>query len=85
MDEWFEEEPRPVHPEMFPTWPAKSELSKTARKSSPKPPSGGKQYKQMVKFFLISVYLQQSLQLYAFPGRIGQRSFGWFTREASPR
>lgn len=35
---------------MFPTWPAKSELGhRKAAQSSPKPPSGGKQYaRQMV-------------------------------------
>lgn len=45
--DWFNEEPRPVRPEMFPTWPAKSELGRRPVKkveSSPKPPSGGKQF-----------------------------------------
>ncbi len=33
----------PIPPSMFPTWPAKSERPKTAKKreKSPKPPSGG--------------------------------------------
>jgi len=41
---YFEEAPRPVHPSMFPTWPAKSELGhKTKRNASPKAPEGGGQ------------------------------------------
>ncbi|VDP00029.1 unnamed protein product [Soboliphyme baturini] len=32
-DDWFNEEPRPVRPELFPTWPAKSEQCKQARKN----------------------------------------------------
>lgn len=48
--EFFKESPKPVDPSMFPTWPARSEGGSTASgerrkaKSSPKPPSGGKQY-----------------------------------------
>lgn len=38
--EYFNETPLPTHPNMFPTWPAKSELCRT--KKSPKAPSGGK-------------------------------------------
>lgn len=38
----------PIDPKMFPTWPAKSELGvRTANNASPKPPSGGKEYKQL--------------------------------------
>lgn len=45
---YFKELPLPIDPAMLPTWPAKSELG--ARKvlvSSPKPPSGGGQYKKL--------------------------------------
>ena len=54
------ESPKPIDPSMFPTWPAKSEIasSKAALKaaaaaagpaadSSPKPPSGGQQFKAL--------------------------------------
>ena len=35
--------PRPVPPEMFPTWPTKSEIAKnkSKREKSPTPPEGG--------------------------------------------
>lgn len=33
---------------MFPTWPAKSEQGIKKANNSPKPPSGGKEYKQLV-------------------------------------
>jgi len=44
-DDYFKESPLPIDPSMFPTWPAKSEMSakgSNARKAggSPKPPSG---------------------------------------------
>jgi len=40
---FFDESPKPVSPNMFPTWPAKSEGGQPVRKvKSPKPPSGGK-------------------------------------------
>ncbi|KAF8764415.1 Cyclin-dependent kinase 11B like protein [Argiope bruennichi] len=42
--EFFNEKPKPVSPNMFPTWPAKSEQGHRKAQSSPKPPSGGKQY-----------------------------------------
>ncbi|KAH8294108.1 hypothetical protein KR054_008403 [Drosophila jambulina] len=46
--EYFQELPLPIHPSMFPTWPAKSELgARKAQASSPKPPSGGSQFKQL--------------------------------------
>lgn len=44
---FFSEKPKPVSPNMFPTWPAKSELGHKSIKAaqiSPKAPSGGKQY-----------------------------------------
>ncbi|XP_043209788.1 cyclin-dependent kinase 11B-like [Amphibalanus amphitrite] len=40
---YFDEQPRPIEPGMFPTWPAKSEMGhKKTTSSSPKPPSGRK-------------------------------------------
>lgn len=45
---YFKELPLPIDPAMFPTWPAKSELgARKALASSPKPPSGGSQFKQL--------------------------------------
>ncbi|EDV52558.2 serine/threonine-protein kinase PITSLRE isoform X1 [Drosophila erecta] len=45
---FFKELPLPIDPSMFPTWPAKSELgARKAQASSPKPPSGGSQFKQL--------------------------------------
>lgn len=45
---YFEEAPLPIDPAMFPTWPAKSELGhRKALAASPKPPSGGREYKQL--------------------------------------
>lgn len=45
---YFTEQPLPIEPGMFPTWPAKSELgARKAQASSPKPPSGGSQFKQL--------------------------------------
>lgn len=45
---YFNELPLPIDPAMFPTWPAKSELgARKAMASSPKPPSGGGQFKQL--------------------------------------
>jgi len=39
--EWFEQQPLPVHPEDFPTWPAKSEGESTRRRAkSPSAPQG---------------------------------------------
>lgn len=47
---YFKELPLPIDPAMFPTWPAKSELgARKALASSPKPPSGGGQYKQLAE------------------------------------
>ncbi|KAL1458198.1 hypothetical protein WDU94_008365 [Cyamophila willieti] len=46
--DYFRESPLPIDPAMFPTWPAKSELAhKKAAMASPKPPSGGHNYKQL--------------------------------------
>lgn len=44
---YFTEAPLPIDPQMFPTWPAKSELGVRTANASPKPPSGGKEYKQL--------------------------------------
>ncbi|XP_015606863.1 cyclin-dependent kinase 11A isoform X2 [Cephus cinctus] len=44
---YFTEAPLPIDPEMFPTWPAKSELGVRTANASPKPPSGGREYKQL--------------------------------------
>jgi len=50
-DYFHEEAPYPVSPAMFPTWPAKSEnpngLPAPEKISSPKPPSGGKNFKDL--------------------------------------
>ena len=47
---YFNELPLPIDPSMFPTWPAKSELgARKALASSPKPPSGGSQFKQLAR------------------------------------
>lgn len=43
--DYFKEAPLPIDPAMFPTWPAKSELGHKKVNNSPKPPSGGKEYK----------------------------------------
>ena len=46
---YFGEAPLPIDPDMFPTWPAKSEQSvRKQHASSPKPPSGGKAYAQLL-------------------------------------
>lgn len=51
---YFNEVPLPIDPAMFPTWPAKSELGhRRALAASPKPPSGGGEYKQLVCSFNI--------------------------------
>ncbi|XP_025836296.1 serine/threonine-protein kinase PITSLRE isoform X2 [Agrilus planipennis] len=45
---WFTETPLPIDPSMFPTWPAKSELGhRRALAASPKPPSGGREFKEL--------------------------------------
>lgn len=45
---YFKELPLPIDPGMLPTWPAKSELgARKALASSPKPPSGGGQFKKL--------------------------------------
>ncbi|XP_077292009.1 cyclin dependent kinase 11B pitslre isoform X2 [Arctopsyche grandis] len=43
-DNYFKEQPLAIDPAMFPTWPAKSESGRR-HQHSPKPPSGGDQYK----------------------------------------
>ncbi|XP_042211052.1 cyclin-dependent kinase 11B-like isoform X3 [Homarus americanus] len=50
-DYFHKEAPAPVDPAMFPTWPAKSENPHGRSKKvglSPKPPSGGKNFKDLV-------------------------------------
>ncbi|XP_071563402.1 uncharacterized protein Pitslre isoform X3 [Temnothorax nylanderi] len=44
---YFTEAPLPIDPQMFPTWPAKSEQGIRITNASPKPPSGGREYKQL--------------------------------------
>ena len=47
---YFKENPLPIDPSMFPTWPAKSELDpqdKFKKATSPKAPSGGHAFKKM--------------------------------------
>ncbi|KAK2706551.1 hypothetical protein QYM36_016546, partial [Artemia franciscana] len=44
---FFQESPLPISKEMFPTWPAKSEMGGPKRAASPKPPSGGLEYKNL--------------------------------------
>lgn len=45
---YFKELPLPIDPAMLPTWPAKSELgARKVLQSSPKPPSGGDQFKKL--------------------------------------
>ncbi|XP_011633094.1 cyclin-dependent kinase 11B isoform X2 [Pogonomyrmex barbatus] len=44
---YFTEAPLPIDPQMFPTWPAKSEQGIRTTNASPKPPSGGREYKQL--------------------------------------
>ncbi|CAG7835854.1 unnamed protein product [Allacma fusca] len=44
---FFKEPPLPTDPSMFPTWPAKSELGHRKAAASPKPPSGGRQFKDL--------------------------------------
>ena len=44
---YLKEHPLPIDPSIFPTWPAKSELHGPRKAQSPKPPSGGRAYKQL--------------------------------------
>lgn len=46
--EYFQQDPQPVPPSMFPTWPAKSEMPRRTHGNSPKPPSGGKAYAKLL-------------------------------------
>lgn len=51
QDYFHKEPPAPIDPAMFPTWPAKSENPHARSKKiglSPKPPSGGKNFKDLV-------------------------------------
>lgn len=45
--DYFKELPLPIDPAMLPTWPAKSELGARKALASPKPPSGGGQFKKL--------------------------------------
>lgn len=45
--DYFTELPLPIDPAMFPTWPAKSEPGYRKAIASPKPPSGGRDYKEL--------------------------------------
>uniref|UniRef100_A0A1L8DX04 cyclin-dependent kinase n=2 Tax=Nyssomyia neivai TaxID=330878 RepID=A0A1L8DX04_9DIPT len=73
---YFKELPLPIDPAMFPTWPAKSELgARKALASSPKPPSGGMQFKQLgddgadnPSGFHLGMNLMESRQLAMGPG-----------------
>lgn len=47
--DYFKERPLPIDPALFPTWPAKSEFGARTLNASPKPPSGGKDFKQLDK------------------------------------
>lgn len=44
---YLKESPYPIHPSMFSTWPAKSESHGPRKAQSPKPPSGGRAFKQL--------------------------------------
>ncbi|RXG53867.1 Cyclin-dependent kinase 11B [Armadillidium vulgare] len=58
-DYFYNEEPSPIDPAMFPTWPAKSENphgGRTKKGVSPKPPSGGKNFKAL-NIFVTFKYL----------------------------
>ena len=48
--EFFKENPRPVDPSQFPTWPAKSEGAATTKRApaSPKAPEGGDAYNKLL-------------------------------------
>ncbi|XP_022090107.1 cyclin-dependent kinase 11B-like [Acanthaster planci] len=43
---YFRESPQPIDESLFPTWPAKSEMPRNAKRS-PKPPEGGLQYARL--------------------------------------
>lgn len=63
---YFNEVPLPIDPAMFPTWPAKSELGhRRALAASPKPPSGGGEYKQLVSNQLIDILISY-MMVFAF-------------------
>lgn len=61
---YFCEAPLPIDPAMFPTWPAKSELGhRKALAASPKPPSGGREYKQLVSFIFDTCTEESPLEI----------------------
>lgn len=56
---YFKEIPLPIDPAMFPTWPAKSEVGwKRAMATSPKPPSGGMQFKKLVSLRMLFLHFE---------------------------
>lgn len=63
--EYFDKEPPlPIDPAMFPTWPAKSENPHGRSKKtgiSPKPPSGGKNFKDLVSLPSVAILFGPSL------------------------
>lgn len=71
--EYFDKEPPlPIDPAMFPTWPAKSENPHGRSKKtgiSPKPPSGGKNFKDLVGFLesfeiLLSIFVEDVFRVF---------------------
>lgn len=57
--EYFKESPQPIDESMFPTWPAKSEQSRTAKRS-PKAPEGGMQFNKLVSNDQIKEHIHHS-------------------------
>jgi len=45
---YFDEHPLPIDPSMFPTWPARSEQPRMKKDRTPKPPSGGQAFKNLL-------------------------------------
>jgi len=75
--DFFLESPLPVDPSMFPTWPAKSEMSRSrSHGNSPKPPSGGKAYANLfvrnlnISRMFFFVYLCSDDHIWGFSGPI---------------
>lgn len=58
---YVQEEPSPIDPSHFPSWPARSEGSKRAKKASPKAPEGGDFYKSLVcnsfSFIILNIHV----------------------------
>lgn len=71
--DYFQENPLPIDPSMFPTWPAKSELSASEKANvkkaaSPKPPSGKKNelFKDFCRKFCTDLELNNSVSELSF-------------------